>query len=123
MSRNRPLSPHLQVYRPQITSVLSILHRFTGMALSAAALLFVFWLGSLTCGQEAFDTFNTALNSWPFKIFTLGFLFSTYYHLCNGIRHISWDMGHGFDLQSTIKSGWLVVFASIILSVLTYFIF
>lgn len=119
---NRPLSPHLQVYRWQLTSVLSILHRLTGVGLSLAIPFLVLWLGALSGGK---DTFNTALQvySHPLGLLILfKILWAFLYHLLNGIRHLAWDGGYGFSLKSTYASGWLVVILSFVLTGLIWMI-
>jgi succinate dehydrogenase / fumarate reductase cytochrome b subunit len=120
-TKTRPLSPHLQVYRPQITSVLSILHRITGVALGGAAIWLVSWLYLAAKGSQAFETMRW-FNASPIGILLLiGFAFCLYYHLCNGIRHLVWDAGYGFDLRTTTISGWVVVAAATGLTVLSVF--
>ena len=109
----RPLSPHLQIYRPQLTSVLSILHRVTGVALGVGALLFAWWLLAAAHGPGQFETVRAFMASWVGRLLLLGFTFSLFYHLCNGIRHLFWDAGRGFGLKAVYASGWLVVAASL----------
>ena len=108
----RPLSPHLQVYRPQLTSVLSISHRATGLALSVGMLLLVWWLLAAASGPEAYSHVSGFLSSWLGVLLLTGWTFSLFFHLCNGIRHLVWDVGHGFDLTTTYASGWAVVACS-----------
>lgn len=117
---NRPLSPHLQVYRPQITSVLSILHRITGVALSFAALLLAYWLISAAYGPEAFERAQSLLESWFGRLVLFGFTFALFYHMCNGIRHIGWDMRLGFELPTLRFTGLLVVLVSTALTLITW---
>jgi succinate dehydrogenase / fumarate reductase cytochrome b subunit len=114
---SRPLSPHLQIYKPQITSVLSILHRFTGVALVGGVLLLVWWLIAAAAGPDAFVTVQSVMGSWIGRLVLFGFTFSLFYHLCNGIRHIVWDAGYGYGLPAAAASGWTVVAASVILTV------
>ena len=119
---NRPLSPHLQVYRPQLTSVLSILHRATGIALSVGALYLAIWVMYAASGAgnyEAFQSFNTSILG---RILLGGWLFSAFYHLCNGIRHLFWDAGYGFELEDAYRSGWIVVVVSLIATVLSWIV-
>ena len=117
----RPLSPHLQVYRPQLTSVLSILHRATGVALAVGTLLLVWWLIAAATGPEAFGVVQTVLASWIGRLLLLGWTVALFYHLCNGIRHLFWDAGYGFELRTTYVSGWLVIVATIVLTAVTWF--
>jgi succinate dehydrogenase / fumarate reductase cytochrome b subunit len=114
---HRPLSPHLQIYRPQITSVLSILHRITGVFLSLGAVLLVYWLVAAANGPSAFDAAQALIGSWLGRLFLLGWSFALFYHLCNGIRHLCWDAGLGFELKTTYLSGWTVVAVSAALTV------
>jgi succinate dehydrogenase / fumarate reductase, cytochrome b subunit len=110
---DRPLSPDIQIYRPQLTSVLSITHRLTGIALSIGSPLLVFWLISAAAGPSAYAPLHSFLASWLGLFVLLGWTFSFFFHLCNGIRHLFWDAGYGFDLQSIYASGWAVVALSI----------
>ena len=111
--RERPLSPHLQVYRPQITSVLSITHRMTGIALAGGALVLSYWLTAATYGPDAFATAQGVIGSWVGQVVLGGLLFSLYYHLANGVRHLIWDAGAGFDLTSVRRTGILVILFAI----------
>jgi succinate dehydrogenase / fumarate reductase cytochrome b subunit len=110
---DRPLSPDIQIYRPQLTSVLSITHRLTGIVLSIGSPLLVFWLISAAAGPSAYATLHGFLASWLGLFLLLGWTFSFFFHLCNGIRHLFWDAGYGFDLQTIYASGWAVVAISI----------
>jgi succinate dehydrogenase / fumarate reductase cytochrome b subunit len=116
----RPLSPHLQVYRPQLTSVLSITHRATGVALAVGTLLLVWWLLAAATGPEQFAVVQGILGSWIGKLMLFGWTWALFYHLANGIRHLFWDAGRGLELKTTYRSGWLVVFVSIVLSLGTW---
>ncbi len=119
VNTKRPLSPHLQVYRPQITSMLSIMHRATGIALAAGALLFSYWLISATYGEAKFASAQALLGSWIGQVVLWGFTFSLFFHLANGLRHLAWDAGLGFDLDKLRVSGWLVVLFAAAMTVLT----
>ncbi len=119
---NRPLSPHLQVYRPQITSILSITHRMTGVALAVGALLFAYWLTSAAYGPETFATAQGFLGSWVGLVMLAGFTFSLYFHLCNGLRHLAWDAGWGFEMRHLRVSGLIVVAASVLLTGATWIV-
>lgn len=110
---NRPLSPHLQVYRPQLTSVLSITHRLTGVALSLGMLLFVYWLVAAATGAEAYETARGVIGSWIGRLLLFGWSLALFYHLCNGIRHLFWDAGLGLELPAAYRSGWTVVVATL----------
>ena len=117
---NRPLSPHLQVYRPQITSVLSILHRLTGVVLAIGGVLLTYWLVSAAYGPDAFARAQAFLGSWFGRLILFGFTFSLFYHLCNGIRHLAWDIGWGFELPKLRASGIAVVVVSLGLTVVSW---
>ena len=119
-SHDRPLSPHLQVYRPQLTSTLSILHRVTGIALAFGSLLLVYWLAAAAGGSESFATAQNLIGSILGRLLLFGWTFALFYHLCNGIRHLFWDAGHGFSLPAVYRSGWLVVAASIALTLASW---
>ena len=120
MSQVRPLSPHLQVYRPQITSILSITHRMTGVALSLGSVLLVVWLGALALGPDAFALVQGAMASNLGRLVLFGFTFAFFYHLMNGLRHLSWDAGVGFDLKVLRITGWLVVLSAGALTVIVW---
>ena len=119
-NQDRPLSPHLQVYRPQITSVLSIAHRATGIVLAAGLLLLLWWLAAAASGPDAFETAREAAGSFLGRLLLFGWTFALFYHLCNGIRHLFWDMGRGFELCTVSLTGWLVVAAAAALTVLAW---
>lgn len=108
-SDNRPLSPHIQIYRPQLTSVLSFTHRVTGVALSVGSPLLVFWLLAAAAGPRSYSALHGFLASWFGLVLLLGWTFSLFFHLCNGVRHLFWDAGFGFDLERIYASGWAVV--------------
>lgn len=113
------MSPHLSAYRFRITSTLSILHRMTGVALSAGTLLFAIWLISVASGAESYSSFASFIGSWLGAVIIAGFAFAFFYHLSNGIRHLFWDAGKGFEIEQAQASGWTVVAVSAIATVLT----
>ena len=119
---SRPLSPHLQIYKPQITSVLSILHRFTGIALAVGTLALAWWLIAAAAGPEAYANAQAAAGSWIGRLFLFGWTFALFYHLANGIRHLCWDAGLGYDLPTVYASGWTVVAASAVLTIGTWIV-
>jgi succinate dehydrogenase / fumarate reductase cytochrome b subunit len=116
LSANRPLSPHLQIYRPQLTSVLSILHRFTGLGLVLGAALLVAWLIAAAHGAAAFDVAQAIAGAWYGRALLFLWAFALFFHLCNGIRHLAWDAGLGFELKHVYLSGWTVVILSLLLT-------
>ena len=119
LDNNRPLSPHLHVYRPQITSLLSITHRFTGIALAIGAMFFTYWLLSAAYGADKFALAQVLFRSWIGQLILWGFTFSLFYHLANGIRHLAWDAGWGYELDKLRISGWLVLLFSGSMTILT----
>ena len=119
-SADRPVSPHLQIYKPQLTSVLSILHRFTGLGLAAGAAALVAWLIAAANGAAAFDTAQTIAGAWYGRLLLFLWAFALFYHLCNGLRHLAWDAGLGFDLKTTYLTGWIAVVAAVALTLLCF---
>ena len=119
-SGNRPLSPHLQVYKPQLTSLLSITHRATGVFLSLGAIFLSCWLLSIAMGPESYAELQGCITSWFGQLCLFGFVFSLYYHLANGIRHLFWDIGKGLTIETTYMTGYIVVATSIILTAITW---
>lgn len=119
-AKKRPLSPHLQVYRWLITSTLSILHRLTGVALSAGLLLVACWLLLVAYAPESYANFSSFFRSPVGMLILGGWSLALYYHLCNGIRHLFWDMGKGFDLKNVTRSGYAVLLAAIALTAATW---
>ncbi len=118
----RPLSPHLQVYRWQITMLTSILHRVTGVALTLGAVLVVWWLAAAAISPAAHATADGVLTSWIGVLVLVGSLWALWYHLLNGVRHLVWDAGYGFDLDIMAKTGWAVVIGSVLLTLVTLLI-
>jgi succinate dehydrogenase / fumarate reductase cytochrome b subunit len=119
-SADRPLSPHLQIYRPQLTSVLSILHRASGLALGFGTILLVWWLVAGAAGPGPYDGVARFLGSWIGLVLLFGWTAALAYHLCNGLRHLVWDTAHALDLKSTYVGGWAVVAAAAALTVATW---
>ena len=118
---NRPLSPHLQVYRPQITSFISIIHRMTGVAMAFGTIVFTYWLASAAYGPDAFERAQALMGSWFGLIVLFGFTFSIYFHLANGIRHLFWDVGKGYEMDTVRKTGWLVALFAVVATAGTWF--
>jgi succinate dehydrogenase / fumarate reductase cytochrome b subunit len=117
---NRPLSPHLTIYRPQITSVLSITHRLTGIALFAGTALIVVWLWSVAYVPAFYATLHGWLASGIGRLMLLGWMAAFYYHLANGIRHLFWDIGWGFTIPQVNRSGWLVILFTLAVTAATW---
>ena len=118
---NRPLSPHLQVYRPQITSVLSISHRISGVFMAAGLVVLVYWLSSLAGGPAAYADALAVIGSWPVQLLLFGWTLAFFYHFLNGIRHLIWDTGRGFEIHQVASSGKVVVIAAAVLTLLFWF--
>lgn len=119
-ARERPLSPHLQIYRWQITMALSIAHRATGMVLSAGAVLLVFWLLAAAAGPRSFEIAQACAGSWVGRAFLFVFSVCLFFHLLNGIRHLFWDAGHGFEIRTATRTGWAVLLGAVLLTVVAW---
>jgi succinate dehydrogenase / fumarate reductase, cytochrome b subunit len=119
----RPLSPHLQIYRFPLAQVLSILHRLAGVALSAGTLLMVWWLVAAATGENAFATVQGFVGS-PFGwLLLFGWTVALFFHFFNGLRHLAWDVGRGFEKHEYTATGWAVVIATGAATVLVWVIF
>ncbi|MEM9715630.1 MAG: succinate dehydrogenase, cytochrome b556 subunit [Pseudomonadota bacterium] len=116
---NRPLSPHLQVYRPQLNSITSIINRITGAGLNVTFILLVAWLLAAAWSPEAFAFVDGLLTSTLGSIILIASLWALWYHFCGGLRHLIWDTGAGFDLKFVDASGWAIIIASFVLTGLT----
>ncbi len=117
---SRPLSPHLMIYRKQLTSMLSITHRLTGIFLSAGTLAFVALVWALASGPEAYATLTGLLASPVGLVMLAGWSFCFYFHLCSGIRHLFWDAGYGLDLKTVYLTGYSVIAGALALTLLTW---
>lgn len=120
MSRSRPLSPHLQIYRLPFSALISISHRATGVLLAAGSLVLVYWLAAVASGPDAFANAQALLGSIVGRVLLLALTFSLFYHLANGIRHLFWDAGFGFELRTARASGMLVIVASVVLTLVAW---
>jgi succinate dehydrogenase cytochrome b subunit len=118
----RPLSPFMfpTWYRFQITSTLSILHRLMGIALSVGSILLVWWLVAVAAGGELFTATHAFLASSVGIVLLFGWSIAFFYHLCNGVRHLAWDAGYGFELRSAARSGYTVLAAAVLLTAITW---
>ncbi len=116
----RPLSPHLQVYKMYLTMVVSMGHRLAGLALGFGTLWLACWLGAAAAGPEAFATVQAFSGSWLGRLMLFGFTVSLFHHLLNGIRHLFWDLGWGFELPAVEAGAWLVLLGGIALSLLSW---
>jgi succinate dehydrogenase / fumarate reductase cytochrome b subunit len=122
MQADRPLSPHLQIYRPELTSVLSFMHRFTGVCIAVGTLLLVWWLAAAAAGPEAFALAQAFVGSFIGRLLLFGWTITLFYHICNGIRHLAWDAGFGYEIDATYRSGWAVVVATVALTLVSWII-
>jgi len=113
-----PLSPHLQIYRWHISSLLSITHRISGVINLLALILIFFWLLVLSFGESNYESFLLIINSFFGKFILIGFTWSMSFHLLSGIRHLVWDLGYGFELKTANISGIIVVIFSLVLTVI-----
>ena len=116
---NRPLSPHLTIYRPQMTSISSIFVRITGNALLAATLLLIAWLLAASTSAVAFAWVQCVITSWFGDLVFLLSLWALWYHMLGGLRHLIWDTGRGLELKTAERMGWLMIIGSLLLTALT----
>lgn len=121
MIKNRPLSPHLSIYKPQITSVLSILHRITGVILVLGSACFSLLLLSVVAGPDAYKHVVSFINSLMGKFLLISFLFSFFYHFFNGVRHLLWDVGCGLSIKQAYFSGYAVILMTLLCTGVTWF--
>lgn len=121
VKKERPLSPHLQVYRPQMTSVLSILHRATGVFMAIASVLLLWWLVAAATGAEYYEIFAGYMHSKLALLVLLGVSFSFFYHFCNGIRHLIWDTARMMEIDEAKKAGYVVFYSAVGLTALLWY--
>ncbi len=117
----RPLSPHMGIYRWQLTMTLSIVHRATGIALSVGTILLCWLLIALAAGPDSYNTVRVFCASPVGIVLLVGWTWSLFFHLCNGIRHLLWDVGYGFEIPRAYVTGWTVVVVSFVLTALVWF--
>jgi succinate dehydrogenase / fumarate reductase cytochrome b subunit len=116
---NRPLSPHLTIYRPQMTSISSIFVRITGNALLAATLLLIAWLLAASTSAVAFDWVQCVITSWFGDLVFILSLWALWYHMLGGLRHLIWDTGRGLELKAAERMGWMMIIGSLLLTAFT----
>lgn len=121
-NNNRPTSPHLQIYRLPLTAKMSISHRITGVFLSAGLVLTVLFLTALAGGQSSWEVAHSFLSNWFGQLVLFGFTLILNYHMCNGIRHLFWDIGQGFSLQSANLNNKIVLVASLVMTLLVWIV-
>ena len=117
-----PISPHLQIYRWHISSLLSITHRIVGVINLLALILMFFWLLTFSLGESNYELFLLVINSFFGKFILIGFTWSMSFHILSGIRHLVWDMGYGFEIKTANISGIIVIISSLILTVIFWII-
>jgi len=120
MPTARPLSPHLQIYRWQLTMVLSIIHRMTGVALAAGTILLIALLLALAAGPDAYQSVRAFCSSWLGLLLLFGWSWALCFHMFNGLRHLLWDVGWGFEIPRAYLTGWTVVAASLVMTALIW---
>ena len=116
MAKPRPLSPHLQVYRPQLTSVMSIMHRATGAVLATGSILLVVWLIALAAGDDIFGSVTAVLHHPVGELVLFGYSLALVYHGLNGVRHLLWDLRFGLEIGQVYQSGYLVLGLTVIMT-------
>ena len=116
--KNRPLSPHITIYKPQITSVLSITHRITGFFLSLGLIIIAIFIIFASVSNNLFNFFQEILLSNFGKLIIFMWTLSTFYHLLNGLRHLFWDLGYGFEIKNATLSGWMVISFALLFSLI-----
>jgi len=121
-SGQRPLSPHLQIYKPQLTSVMSIMHRISGIALFAGLLLLSSIIITAAYSPVCYECLTTMAGKWYSQVILMCFTLAMYYHLCNGVRHLFWDMGKGLTIPAAYRSGQMVLLVTTILTAATWFL-
>jgi len=120
MPTARPLSPHLQIYRWQLTMVLSIIHRATGVALAVGTILLIALLLALAAGPDAYQSVRAFCSSWLGLLLLFGWSWALCFHMFNGLRHLLWDVGWGFEIPRAYLTGWTVVAASLVMTALIW---
>jgi succinate dehydrogenase / fumarate reductase cytochrome b subunit len=120
---NRPLSPHLTIYRPQMTSISSIFVRITGNALLVSTLLLIWWLLAASSSAAAFAVADYVITSWFGDIVMMLSLWALWYHTLGGVRHLIWDTGRGLELKTAERMGWMMIIGSLVLTAVTVFSF
>ena len=113
-----PLSPHLQIYRWHISSLLSITHRISGVVNLLALILIFFWLIALSLGENNYESFLLVINSFFGKFILIGFTWSMIFHSLSGVRHLIWDLGYGFEIKTANISGIIVIISSLVLTII-----
>ena len=116
-NNDRPLSPHISIYRWPVTMASSILHRATGVAMAVGFIVLVGWLFDAASGPDVYSQFIAVMDTTIGRLLLIGWSFAFFYHLLNGIRHLVWDTGRGLEKVQATRSAWFVIVASIILTI------
>jgi len=119
-NQNRPMSPFTTVWRWHVTMVTSILHRLSGIVLGGGSVLITLWVWALAAGEKRYEQVMGLLGSWPGKIVLFAFSLALFFHLLNGVRHLVWDSGRGYDKESANQSAWLVMALSLVLTLILW---
>ncbi len=119
-NRNRPLSPHLQVYKLPLTGIISITHRMTGVMLSVGLIFFVYIVSATANGQDGYAAMQAVMNMWIVRLIFWGFIYALFFHLCHGIRHLIWDTGKSFELETLNQYAMIELGASLLLTFFTF---
>ena len=117
---NRPISPHLQVYKLPLTGILSITHRLTGVLLSAGLIFFVYVLYAVAGGSNTYAAMQALMSLWPVQLIYWGFIYALFFHLCHGVRHLIWDAGKSFDRDTLNRYAIIELGASLVLTLITF---
>jgi succinate dehydrogenase / fumarate reductase cytochrome b subunit len=120
MNNSRPLSPHLQVYKLPLTGIISITHRMTGVMLCFGLILFVCIVSAIAGGEQAYNDLQGFLDNWLVRLIYWGFIYALFFHFCHGIRHLIWDVGKSFDLETMDQYAIYELIASFALTVITF---
>ena len=115
-NRGRPMSPHIFIYRWPMTMTVSILHRVSGVMLSLGLIVFVAWLASVAGGADAYERFGGVLGSFAGRVFLVLWTAALFFHLANGVRHLFWDVGMGFEIPQANATGWIVIASTVVLT-------
>ncbi|MGZ8136899.1 MAG: succinate dehydrogenase, cytochrome b556 subunit [Methylococcaceae bacterium] len=116
---NRPTSPHLQVYKLPLTGLISITHRMTGVMLSAGLLFFIYILSAIAGGSNSYTAMQQLMNNWVVHLIYWGFIYALFFHLCHGVRHLIWDAGQSFELETLNRYAIIELIASLLLTLIT----
>ena len=119
-NHNRPISPHLQVYKLPLTGIISITHRMTGVMLALGLVFFAYVLSAIAAGPDAYETMQSLMNATIFQLVYWAFIYALFFHLCHGVRHLIWDAGKGFERDTLNQYALYELLASLILTLATF---